>query len=84
MARYFFDMYGDDFVTDEVGVECDSFDAVRLEARKVLPDLARAFLPADGDHHTIRVVVRDAEDAVVYVASLTFSGHSPRPPTQSV
>lgn len=82
MARYFFDVHGDDFVADTVGVDCDSFDAVRLEARKALPDLARTVLPEEGDHHTIRVIVRDAEDVVVYVATLTFSGHSPRSPTQ--
>jgi hypothetical protein len=81
MAWYFFDIYGDDFIPDEVGVDCDSFDALRREARNALPNLAQAVLSPDDDRHTTRVVVRDVEDVVVYIATLTFSGHSPRPPT---
>jgi len=60
MARYFFDIHNDEIFNDETGVDCADLDAVRREARRVLPELARDILPHDGDHHTMRVIVRDA------------------------
>lgn len=74
MARYFFDIHDGELVTDAVGVECADFDAVRREAKMALPEMAREILPDDSEQHTIRVMVRNERDRIVYTATLTFSG----------
>lgn len=78
MARYYFDLHDGEYVIDEIGVECADFDAVRREAKCTLPEMARDILPEDGDQHTIRVVVRDSEDKIVYTATLIFNGQVTR------
>lgn len=74
VPRYFFDIHDGTFLLDEVGVECADFDAVRREAKRVLPEIAREILPADGDHHTMTVRVRDDQYDTVYTATLAFNG----------
>jgi hypothetical protein len=74
MPLYFFDLDDGEFVHDEVGVECPDFDAVRREAKRALPALAQEILPEDGDHRTMRAIVRNENDDIVYTATLTFSG----------
>jgi len=75
MARYYFDIHNGGVTVDDFGRECSDIEAVRAEARRVLPDLSREVLPPNGDHHTIRVVVRDKNQDIVYTATLLFSGH---------
>lgn len=74
MPRYFFDIHDGTFLLDEIGVECPDLDAVRKEAKRVLPEIAREILPEDGDHHTMTVQVRDDQYETVYTATLMFSG----------
>jgi uncharacterized protein DUF6894 len=45
MARYFFDTHDGNFVRDDVGIECDSFQAVRATATAGLADFAKDALP---------------------------------------
>ena len=83
MARYFFDIHDGGFFVDDVGVDCSTFDDVRMEAKKTLPAMAKDLLPDEGDQHTIRVIVRDESDVVVYTATLIFSGQTPKAPRRA-
>jgi hypothetical protein len=83
MACYYFDIYDPDLVHDDVGVECADLEAVRLQAKRTLPEIARDLLPKDGDHHFISVVVRDEWNQTVYTATLAFSGLIVGPPSQA-
>ena len=75
MTRYYFDIHDGAVSVDDVGTECSDIEAVRAEARRLLPELNREALPPSSDHHTIRVVVRDENQEIVYTATLIFSGH---------
>jgi hypothetical protein len=79
LPLYYFDIHDGTFRLDDDGVECADFDAVRREARRTLPEIARDILPEDGDHHTITVRVRDENHETVYTATLSFNGLSSRP-----
>lgn len=47
MARYYFDTRDDEtFVPDDVGVEIDSFDEVKLAASAAKPTSPRTYYPA--------------------------------------
>ena len=75
MARYFFDVYDDNEPQiDEMGVELDSREAVRKEAQRILPDIARFEVPEDGDRRSFVVVVRDEAHHNIYSATLTYTG----------
>ena len=76
MPRYFFDIHDGTFQLDEHGVECADFDAVRREAKRALPEIARELLPQDGDHHTLTCCVRDEHNETVYTGTLMFNGLS--------
>jgi hypothetical protein len=78
VPRYYFDIYDGIFRLDEDGVECVDFDEVRREAKRTLPEIARDFLPEDGDHHAITCRVRDERNETVYTATLIFHGFSTR------
>ena len=74
MPRYFFDTFnGRDLMRDDMGLELDDLERVRIEAIDALPDLARNELP-DGDEHIFAVQVRDEQGRVVYSATLDFKG----------
>lgn len=79
MALYYFDIHDGTFRLDEHGVECADFDAVRREAKAVMPEIARDILPKDGDQHTLTVRVRNERHETVYTATLMFSGFSTDP-----
>lgn len=79
MALYFFDIHDGTFRLDDVGVECKDLNAVRYEAKRVLPAIAKEILPEDGDHHTLTVRVRDERHETVYTATLMFSGFGTDP-----
>lgn len=74
MARYFFDIHDGALHRDDVGVDCAGFDAMRREAKRALPEIAREILPGEGDQHAITVRVRDERQETVYTATLTFNG----------
>ena len=76
MPLYFFDITssGSQQDRDDEGTECADLDEVRLAAMRVLPDIARDDLPADGDRQTFTMVARDEDGHAVYTATLTFAG----------
>ncbi len=75
MARYFFDIYDDkEPQIDTDGVEFASLEAVRKEAQRLLPDVARSEIPEDGDRRSFVVVVRDETHHSIYAATLTYTG----------
>jgi len=69
MPRFFFDTYdGNNFQSDETGMELENIAAAKAEAQRVLPDMARDALP-DDNHRTFVVSVRDeAGDVALRVA----------------
>lgn len=75
MSRYFFDVYDDDRppVIDAAGLEFGDLDAVRGEARRLLPELALAEIAGDDDRRSFVVIVRDVQ-RTVYSATLTYTG----------
>jgi len=74
MARYFFDLHDGSFKLDDTGTECADFDAVRREAKRLLPEVAKEVLPEGEDHLTLTVRVRDERHETVYTATLMFNG----------
>ncbi|MCC4300312.1 DUF6894 family protein [Aurantimonas coralicida] len=72
MPVYFFDVQDEEkFIEDEVGLECEAYAAIRKAAIAALPDMAQAVMP-DGDHHVIKVTVRDESGKKIFAASLTL------------
>lgn len=75
MPRYFFDHYANgQRTTDEEGVECADLSAVRLEAMRALPSIAKEEIASDGDRQAYSVHVVDEAGKPVYSATLTFAG----------
>jgi hypothetical protein len=71
MARYYFDTHDGHLVRDEVGIECDSFDAVRAQATAGLADFAKDALPG-AKWHELAVLVRDDQGRPVMQAILRW------------
>jgi hypothetical protein len=70
MPRYFFDIEDNGELTvDDEGLELSSEKAVRDEAIRALPELAKDELP-DGAQHSFWVKVRDESGAYIFQASL--------------
>lgn len=74
MPRYFFDIHDGGPTRDDVGTECDNLDAVRAQALRTLPDIAREDIPKDGDRRAFTVLVTDEDGHSVYSATLTYTG----------
>lgn len=74
MPRYYFDIHDGVSQRDDTGTECDDLDAVRMEAIRTLPDVARDEIPKDGDRRTFTVLVTDENGHPVYSATLNFTG----------
>lgn len=75
MARYFFDVIDGRTVTDAVGVDLPDLAAVRREAMRVLPEIARDEIRRnDRDVQTLAVTVRDETGQPVYTANLSYVG----------
>jgi len=56
---------------DEVGSEPAGLKAVRKQARKALPEIAREALPKGEDQRPFTVLVKDEGGRAVYSATLT-------------
>lgn len=57
--RYYFDIRdGDDFARDDIGLELQDVVAARLQATVALTEMARDYLPTDGDHRRLVIQVR--------------------------
>ena len=75
MPRYFFHIFENGESTpDDTGLELDTDQEVQLEAMRVLPEIARETVPADGDRQAFTVLVTDETGRPVYTATLTFAG----------
>jgi hypothetical protein len=73
MGRYFFDVYNSDGqVLDEEGQAFSSRDRARLEAIRILHDVARDEMP-DRDLVKLTVKVRGENGAQVFEASLILT-----------
>ena len=61
MARFFFDTRDDDrLIEDDLGFECDSIDAVKVQATVCLAEIARDVLPGC-DERVLAIEVTDSE-----------------------
>jgi hypothetical protein len=73
MGKYFFDFYDGKTVTkDDDGVELEDLDAARIEALRVLPEIAR-YTQIDGHALVLTVTVRTETDPVVFISTLTLA-----------
>jgi hypothetical protein len=81
MPRYFFDIHDGSFAHDDHGVECADLDAVRRQVKRTLSEIAKDFLPEDGEHHSFSIIVRDERNHSVYTATLAFNGFRLADPT---
>jgi hypothetical protein len=60
--RYYFDIRdGNDFARDDIRVELRDDGAARLQATIALTEMARDYLPTDGNHRHMVIEVRNAE-----------------------
>ncbi|UIY45585.1 DUF6894 family protein [Methylobacterium radiotolerans] len=74
MPRYFFDIHDGGPQRDDTGTECANLDAVRQQALRALPDIAREQIPKAGDRRTFTVLVTDEDGRAVYSATLNYTG----------
>ncbi|TXN72830.1 hypothetical protein [Methylobacterium sp. WL6] len=74
MPRYFFDIQDGSYTRDDVGVECTDLQSVAMEAKKLLPTVARDEVPKGGEHRAVTVLVTDEDGRAVYSAALTYTG----------
>jgi hypothetical protein len=57
--RYYFDIRDDDnFARDDIGVDLRDDRAARLQATLALTEMARDYLPTNGDHRDMSIEVR--------------------------
>ena len=79
--RYFFDIQdGDDLARDDIGIECRSDYAARVEATRALTEMASEYLPSDGPHRNLAIHVRN-RTAALFTVNLrydVFSDGEPR------
>ena len=74
MPRFFFDVHDGHHERDDEGTLCDDVQAAVLEAKILLPAIARHEVPEDGERQIITVMVTDEDGHAVYSASLCFVG----------
>jgi hypothetical protein len=69
----FFDIDDDgDLRRDDEGMDFADIPAAREEAIQTLVGLARDILPTDGQHRTLAIVVRGADDRQLFRATLSY------------
>ncbi len=77
MPRFFFDIHdGEDFTPDRVGLDLDSLEAAKDEAKKTLPDIVKDEM-LDGDRRDFTVDVKDAARQIVWRITLSLVVESP-------
>ncbi|WP_336491111.1 DUF6894 family protein [Methylobacterium nigriterrae] len=74
MPRYFFDVHDGGPEFDDTGTELSGPDEARQKAKRLLPDIAREEILANGDQRTFTVMVKDENSHPIYSATLTFAG----------
>ena len=77
MPRFFFDIHdGEDFTPDRVGLDLDSLEAAKDEAKKTLSDIVKDEMP-DGDRRDFTVDVKNAAGQIVWRITLSLVVESP-------
>ncbi|WP_091977633.1 hypothetical protein [Methylobacterium sp. 13MFTsu3.1M2] len=75
MSRLFFDFHdGQSFLRDPIGFECSDREMIRNEAVRALSLMAKEIIPDKGETQAFTVVVRNAANATVYTATVSFAG----------
>ncbi|PXW51407.1 hypothetical protein [Methylobacterium sp. B4] len=74
MPRFFFDVHDGRNERDDEGLVFADVQAAALEAKRLLPEIARDEVPKDGERQAITVLVTDEEGCPVYSAALCFVG----------
>lgn len=73
MPRYFFDIHDSGPTLDSVGLDCPNLDAVRREALRILPDIAREEVPDYRDRRTFTVLVTNEDGLPIFAATLNLT-----------
>ena len=77
MPRFFFDIHdGEDFTPDREGLDLDSLEAAKDEARKALRDIIWDEMPA-GDRRDFTVDVKNVAGQIVWRITLSLVVESP-------
>jgi hypothetical protein len=77
VPRFFFDIHdGKAFTPDRVGLDLDSLEAAKDEAKKTLPDIVKDEMP-DGDRRDFTVDVKDVAGQIVWRITLSLVVESP-------
>ena len=67
--RFFFDLEdGDSLTRDDLGADLPTLDAARIQAIVSVTEMARDWLPLDGNNRDISVVIRSPHKALVKVS----------------
>lgn len=74
MPRYFFDIHDGCIQRDNEGTELANDQAAARYVKKLLPEIAAEEVPADGEHHTLTVLVTDENGRPVYSAAISYAG----------
>ncbi|WP_192250382.1 DUF6894 family protein [Mesorhizobium silamurunense] len=78
MALYYFDVNDNGVVyPDDQGIECADFPRVKKEAIRALVEMINDSVP-DGDHHLIRIKVRQEGGDLVLQAAIRLDVESQR------
>lgn len=77
MPRFFFDIHdGEMFTPDHEGLELESLEAAKDEAKRTLPDIVKDEMP-DGDRRDFTVDVKNAAGQIVWRITLLLIVESP-------
>jgi hypothetical protein len=77
MPRFFFDIHdGEMFTPDREGLELESLEAAKDEAKRTLPDIVKDEMP-DGDRRDFTVDVKNAAGQIVWRITLSLVVESP-------
>ena len=83
MQRYYFDTDNGILpVRDDAGQEFASVEAARDMAQRALRDMAQQEIP-DGERRVFTVAIRDGNETILYVATLTLAGEWKVPPSNA-
>ncbi len=77
MPRFFLDIHdGEAFTPDREGLDLDSLEAAKDEAKKTLPDIVKDEMP-DGDRRDFTVDVKNEAGWIVWRVTLSLVVENP-------
>ena len=75
LALYFFDIHDDRRIrVDDVGVELETHEQARSQARQSLSDIASDEIVEGGERRSFLILVRNEHNQPIYTASLNYTG----------